>query len=339
MNPRFLNSIGIGTTLIIVGLGIFSLTQSYHATTRPVDIRIVASSWPTSRLLYAAQYKGFFDRRGIHVSIVDAGDSYPEAQQIIMENRADGGAFVLSEPLLLTAGHVPMKVVLNTDYSAGADGIVATSDIKRVADLKGKTVAFESESYGHLLLEEALLSAGLTESDIIPVPTTTHKAAQLFLQRGADAVVTLEPFLSQAASRSDGHIIYSSREAPGLLPDVVAFRADFVSTHEREVQAFVGAWFDMISYMNESEENQKEMLAIVAIKNKVSLKDLRAQFEGIHLFTFADNAASFTYGDDTASLYGAGKRFVNFFHSKGMVAQPIDLEHVIEPRFIRSGLK
>ena len=52
------------------------------------------------------------------------------------------------------------------DYSAGADGLIAKSDIKSVKDLKGKNVAIELGGSDHLFLLKCLENAGLTTKDV-----------------------------------------------------------------------------------------------------------------------------------------------------------------------------
>lgn len=334
-----LTFIGVVTTIIFFGLAALYGWNMYVSARRPADIRLVVSSWPTSRLFFATKELGFFERRGVHVELIDVGNKYSQTVETVLQGDADGGAFVLSEPLLMTAAGTPMKVVLNTDYSSGADGIVAGNQISSIADLRGKKVAHEPEGFGDLLLENALARSGLSATDIVTVPLTAQDGAHAFLNREVDAVVTLEPFLSQAKSRGDSHVIFTSAQAPGLLPDVVAFRADFLAAHQDDVRAFVSAWFDMVNYLNTSPANRQEILAVAAIKNGGSLTDIEAQFSGIHLFTFADNAASFTYGTETTSLFGSARRFVDFFLEKERLESPLDLETIIDPRFIRSGLR
>ena len=50
--------------------------------------------------------------------------------------------------------------------SLGADGIVATNDIRSIADLEGKTVAFAERTVSQFYLNVLLKEAGLSEADI-----------------------------------------------------------------------------------------------------------------------------------------------------------------------------
>ncbi len=72
-----------------------------------------------------------------------------------------------------------MKIVSLLDFSLKADAILAGSDIKSVADLKGKNIAFEEGTTSDILLNYALASNGMTIDDIVRVPMLR----QLMLER------------------------------------------------------------------------------------------------------------------------------------------------------------
>lgn len=326
-------------TAIILALPLFFLWQTIQSRRQPVDLRFVVTSWPASRLVYAAEAKGFFKKHGLKVKIIDVGDNYDYAQELLRQGAADGGAFVLSEPLRLSSEGVPVKVVVDIDYSAGADGIVAAGDIRSLADLKGRRVAVPVQGFSSLLFEEALSRVGLVEADVVVVPQEPLGAVRAFLARRVDAVVAAEPFLSLAAARRQSHILFSSAETPGLISDVMAFRGEYVSAHPEKVTAFLQAWFELIDYLEKGEAERAEAMATVAIASGVTLEKLEEEFRGIKLLNFAGNAVAFTYGNDITSLYGSGERFLKFLESAGKISKPVMVSSVLEPVFIRRGLR
>ncbi len=337
--PRLLTVICVATTFAVAAVAGIFWYQSARATNAPINVRLVVTSWPTARLLYAADSLGFFKRHGLHVELIDVGDDSVSGSNEIRDNKADGGALVLTEPFVLTAQGVPMKVTLNTDYSNGANGIVADENVHDVADLKGKTVARAAHTDGDFLLSEALGAAGLRDSDVVGVERTSSTGAGDFLNHSVDAVVTLEPYLSQAAARDHSHIIFTSAQAPGLLPDVVAFRADYAATHHQQIVEFMSAWFDLVDYLRASDMQRHEVLAVAAIKGGISISDMEHELAGVRLFGFTDNAAAFTYGPDISSLYGSAHRLADFFVMRGVTQSPLEIQNIIDPTFLRSGLQ
>ncbi|WP_420912812.1 sulfonate ABC transporter substrate-binding protein [Chimaeribacter coloradensis] len=76
--------------------------------------------------------------------------------------------------------------------------VAANSPIQRVADLKGRKVAFQKGSSSHNLLLRALQQAGLTFNDITPVYLTPADARAAFAQHNVDAWAIWDPYYSAA---------------------------------------------------------------------------------------------------------------------------------------------
>jgi len=134
-------------------------------------------------------------------------------------------------------------------------------------------------------------------------------------------------------------LLFSSAEALGLISDVIAFRSSYVAEHPREVAAFLRGWFNFIDELGHGVAQRQEALAVVAIASGVSLQDVEREFLGIKLLDFPDNAVAFTYGDDITSLYGSGARLLDFLTAAGQLREPVELTAVLDPRFIRQGLR
>ncbi|KKU47224.1 MAG: Aliphatic sulfonates family ABC transporter, periplasmic ligand-binding protein [Parcubacteria group bacterium GW2011_GWA2_46_9] len=339
MSKSMLKRINIAAVAVIVILTLVFGWQVLYRRLEPVDLNFVVTSWPASRLIYAVESRGLFKKYGLKVKIIDVGGNYERAVEALRQGEADGGSFVLSEPLRLTAEGLPIKVVASIDYSSGADGIVAVPDIQSLQDLRGRRVAVPVQGFGHLLFQEALRRAALSEDDVIIVPQEPLGAVRAFLAHRVDAVVSVEPYLSLAVARRQSHLLFSSAETPGLISNVIAFREEYVLSHPKKVAAFLRAWFDVIDYFEHGEAERQEVMAIAAIASGVTLANLEDEFRGIELLNFAGNAIAFTYGNDITSLYGSGERLLEFLESTGRILKPVSVFKVLEPSFIRSGLR
>ncbi|ACI91278.1 ABC transporter [Afipia carboxidovorans OM5] len=85
--------------------------------------------------------------------------------------------------------------------------------IKTVADLKGKRVAVTRGTDPHIFLVRALLDAGLTEKDIVPV-LLQHPDGKTALVRGdVDAWAGLDPMMAQAEIEDGARLFYRKPEA------------------------------------------------------------------------------------------------------------------------------
>src|SRR3546814_4956336 len=79
-----------------------------------------------------------------------------------------------------------LKYVLALDESSGGDGILVRDDVKSVADLKGKKVAFNEGSVSQFWLNVILKENGMSQDDIEMVNMTSDDAAAAFMANRVD---------------------------------------------------------------------------------------------------------------------------------------------------------
>lgn len=149
---------------------------------------------------------------------------------------------------------------LTAFYSGRVDGLVATSDIKDVEDLKGKKVATELGTVDHMFLLKMLEKHNMTIDDIEFTNMTINDAGPAFLAGSADAAVLWEPTLSMAIS-GGGNLITSSKETPGLIPDTFAVSDRVMKSSSSAVQKVVNSWFDGVELLNKRDKNFIQSIA------------------------------------------------------------------------------
>lgn len=327
--------IGIISTCIFISLAVWFGYEHWLKISTPADVNIVITSWPTSQLLRAVDQLGYFEEQNVKVKLIDVRDRYSDAVGVVSRGEADAGVFVLSEPLLLTSNNRPMRVVLGLDYSAGADGLVSAPDIVGVTDLVGKKVAYQPGSFGDLLLQEALKTAGLKVDDLIVVPLSPADASRAFLLGEVDAAVTVEPFLSQALIRNGSRAIFSSAQSPGLLPDVLAFKAEFIEAHPSVVSAVVQAWVNFSQDIANNERVRERANSVVAIRLGETLQSVESEFAGIHILSDDELVQAFARDNNPASLYQSGQRFIDFFSRRMNIdISTVNLDEILIDDFI-----
>ena len=104
--------------------------------------------------------------------------------------------------------------------------MLAKKEITDVKAMKGKKVAATLGQCNHLLLQKALEKAGLTEKDIQLVNMNPDDAGAAFAAGKIDVAVTWEPWITKASNdKKGGHVIFSSKETPNLILDVLAISA------------------------------------------------------------------------------------------------------------------
>ena len=153
------------------------------------------------------------------------------------------------------------KVIMVQDYSAGADGLIAKSDIKSVKDLKGKNVAIELGGSDHLFLLKCLENAGLQQRCKLN-KYVNRRCFKCFISGQVDAAAIWEPSLSMAQKETGGNILASTKDAEyeGLIPAVLATNGNALKTKREEIKKVMKAWFNARDgYENKFDEFAKDV--------------------------------------------------------------------------------
>jgi NitT/TauT family transport system substrate-binding protein len=203
--------------------------------------RVGYNSWIGYISLFVAQEKGFFKDEGIALetkSFSSPGDGLTP----LLAGQLDAH-FTTADSVIIALDKAPgkFKIVYLTDSSSGADAILAKKEYKTMKDLKGKTVAATAGQCNELLLRKALTSVGLTPNDIKLVNMNPDDAGTAFAAGQLDAAVTWEPWISKVEGEKKGHVIFSSKQTPSLILDVVAISAKTGETKAMETAAFLRA--------------------------------------------------------------------------------------------------
>ena len=243
-----------------VTIGINSLTAIY---------------WPT----YVARAKGFYTKNGIEADIILTGSPVKGVQQLI------GKSLDIAHPTLYTAVNalaqgadfVLAGCIVNTlPYS-----VVATQDIKTVADLKGKTVmmAFKSDLQS-LMWRDWVKSQGIDPNsiDLIFDPQAANRYAAL-ATKNAVASLLNAPFDLRANAEGNHTLLEFGPLSSGYAMAVVAARPDYMKTNANEVRAYLKATQEAIDWLYDPA-NRSEAIAILSRDTK--------QDESISAATYED---------------------------------------------------
>ncbi|MBN3950416.1 MAG: aliphatic sulfonate ABC transporter substrate-binding protein [Nostoc sp. NMS7] len=183
---------------------------------------------------------------GVTVNWVGPFAAGPQLIDALNAGKVDIGSVGETPPIFsqATIPGVPQFVYIagRTPTDGTNQGIVvkANSPIKKVADLKGKKIAFQVGSNAQYLLAKALQEVGLKISDIQIVALTPTQAYNAFLQGQADAWVGGDPFLAVVQSTNTTPIRIL-RNAAGIntLGGFYLGRRSFVTQNPALVQAFL----------------------------------------------------------------------------------------------------
>ena len=177
------------------------------------------------------------------------------------------------------------------NFSAGADVIVSTKNIKRVADLKGKTIVCSEGTASHSLLLNVLAANGLSNSDV-KIITTGYGAdvATAFKAGTADAAVVFCP--DDDACIKDGpagtHVLVSTKDIQTLVTDGFLAHEEWLKDNPETAKKIAEALLWANSEMS-NPETYKEVCHVFSQEFDVPEEDVLTVGSKINFATLDDN--------------------------------------------------
>jgi NitT/TauT family transport system substrate-binding protein len=315
----------LGLVALVTATSLACAPQPVRQPGRPA-IRFGYDLWAGYYPALIAKELGYFRDEGIEVVPI-----HPEHTDVMMSDFAAGQydaiAVAFGDVLAIAQASPDIRVVLHTDESFGADAIVAKASIQRVRDLRGKRLGVNLGSFSEVLTERMLELNGMTPDDVHLVDSDAAKVPELLTSGALDAGHTWEPYLTQAV-QAGGRVLFTSAETPGLIPDVVAFRGEFVRQHPEAVRGFVHAWLRAADWWF-AHPDSGQVLAARALGCDTSETAPR----GIKLKRLEDNRRVFA-DTSSVSLRKAAKRYLDFYARVGTVRAAPDLDRMLDPEFL-----
>jgi len=253
-------------------------TSCAPVTTDP--LRIGINSWPGYELIYLAQEKGFFQQHNVDVKLVEFG-SLADARRAYETGKIDGLATTLIEVIMARdMADRDLQVVHVFDFSVGGDVIITGSNIQSVSDLTGKSIGVELASLGIYVLSRALELENMTFASIQPV-SKDQKTMRHDLQTGKlHAVVTYPPESVELEKDPRFHVIFSSRDIPGEIVDVLAVDNRKLSENPAQIRGFMNALQDAYSFLQQHQDEACQIMGEregleAAVFRKLLTEDMR----------------------------------------------------------------
>lgn len=290
-------------------------------------ITIGYSAWPGWFPLKVAEEQGFFDEAGVKVELKYFND-YTASMDALNSGQLDANTQTLNDTIAGEAAGADLKIVVNTDFSAGNDAVIVDRSINSVQDLKGKTVAAEAGVVDHFLLLQGLQANGMTEKDIDFRGAPTDAAAAGFAAGQFDAVAVFAPFTLEALKRPGSKVLFDSADYPGSIPDHITFDAKTVADRPEDVQKVVNAWYATVAFL---KSNPEEARAIMAKQAGISPEEYATLDAGTQILSAEDALEAFS-----EDLPATGEKINPFLVDSGLTQQPADLTGLFAPEFTQA---
>ena len=283
-----------------------------------------------------AQEKDFFKVNNLNVKFT----WFPVlSDQLVAFNagKLDVAGLTMSDFLIGLAGGLKTKILAITDVSLGADAILVAPSINSIKDLAGKRASVEIGTVGHLLFLKALEQGGVPAHQVEIVNQAADAATAALIAGKTDSAYSYEPFVNQAVQSGKGKVIFSSKDIPGIIPDLLIIHERVLNKHPEAVQALMRVWYQTLEYRT---AHLNEVLSIEAKQAGVSLEEYNIILKGFKWLTPEECLKTFKPGSTMESLvYASGVIGEFMLEQKLISSKPDSIEPYIERQFIEYYLK
>jgi NitT/TauT family transport system substrate-binding protein len=315
-----------------------ALVTASFAASAATPVKLSLTTWIGYSPFYVAEGMGMYKKQGLDVTLKTFSD--PAMLPSSVTSKAVDGSLMTYDQLIgAVAQGQKLKVVMPIDYSNGGDAVLADKSINKITDLKGKKMAYSPLSPSDFLISYALKVNGMSVKDISPVNMAPEAVPSAMASKAVPAGVTYEPNVSQIIAMDGGktfHVIYSSKEAPGLIADVLIFDEAYIKKNPKNISALIKAYLEGLAYM---KSNPKEASEIIGKAIGVSGKEVLAQLTGVYNIPAAEMPASFKAGKDTKSYFVSGEVINEILIKSKQIKAPVAIKTTMDDSFVKAFAK
>jgi NitT/TauT family transport system substrate-binding protein len=177
---------------------------------------------------------------------------WPELKEAFISGYLPATFILAPLAMRLREDGVPIKIVYLGHRDGTAMVVNRESQIYRIEDLRGKTIAVPNRfSNQKLLVVKALKEHGVPVDQVRIVEMAPPDMPAALFSKAVDAITSGEPFMGQAELDGYGRVLYQTKDVwPGFISCVLAVREDALRNHRDIVQRLVdgiaksGKWLD-----------------------------------------------------------------------------------------------
>ncbi len=246
---------------IRTGVGVALAAMLGVAAAQETKVVVGMSGWTGFAPLTLAREAGLFKKHGLDVTIKKIPQK--DRHLAIASGDVQCAATTVETWIVWNANGVATTQIFQLDKSFGADGMAVRSDIQKISDLRGRTVAASAPGTSpYFGLAWMLKKNGLSLKDIKIVSLEPQAAASAFVAgtAGLDAAMTYEPYLSSVrAAPQAGRIIATTLDYPMVL-DTFGCTPKFLKENPKAAKALADGYFDALEMIKSDPKRSYEIM-------------------------------------------------------------------------------
>jgi NitT/TauT family transport system substrate-binding protein len=297
------------------------------------SVTVGVVNWIGYGPLYCAAANGYYKKYGADVRLVTFSDNSVMAGAL-RGGELDASTLTYDQVIVADAKGWGLKVVMPLDYSVGGDAILATAAVRDIRDLEGRKVAFQTLSPSDFLLGYALAQRGLSQKDLQPVNVTPEGVVATMATGAVDAGVTYQPSVSMILGLGGGkrfHVLLSSKEARGMITDVLAVRDNTIARSPGLVAGLIRGTMEGLAFMH---KDPAKAAAIIARTLDISTADVQAQLPNVENPPLTQLSDVFRNSQSLPSFHASGKVIGEILRRQGQIPALPAIDDTYDARFV-----
>ena len=241
-------------------------------------------------------------------------------------------------------------------FSRGADGLIVTSDIKRINALKGKTIATAQFTEVDFFIRYLAQESGLTVHTLGSLDATPHPdrvnliytedgfgAGDLFLaelksgRKRLAGCVTWEPKVSEVVAESGGqaHVLTTNRNLL-IVADMLVVHRGFAEQNPKMVEGLVQGLLEGNRMVRDRPDAYFDLIARAF---KWTRDEARDELKQVHLSNLPENLAFFSGAIDEAGSFGGIYQSAVLAYGSDLIKDPPSADRFVDLKYLQASEK
>lgn len=297
-------------------------------------LRMSRDSWVGYAPWTLGASHGLFEKEGVTVQL-KLFTEMADSRRAFENHQVDVALLTLNEVLLMKDRGLDPIVILAIDFSAGSDGVVAKPQVKNLKALKGKRVGVEVGTISHYTLLKALEKASLKETDVTLVNLGSQDMPKAFKSGKIDALSLWEPFLTNILKESGGNRIFSSREIPGAIIDVMVVHKKVLSSRRADLVKLCRVWWSILDLM---QHRREEAIREIARVQGDSAAVYAQELAGVELTGREPNQKLMGSQGKLGTIANSLREVASFLRKQGLISREYEVESLVANDLYREAL-
>lgn len=228
------------------------------------NVSITYVKYPLNAPLILAKALGMFEKQfasagwGVEWADIVTG---PRQAEALASGAVQFASVISSDAVLASRSRgEPIRAIGIFARAPGTFCLMAKNPaIKRVSDLKGRTVAGPRGTLMHLMLQAALQKAGMAQTDVTFVDMPVASALTALLSGGVDAALAAGPGKIKAEAEGAREVTCGDGLTKGLI--LTAVNEDFLRDHPELVREYLKVHAQALAYLKAHHAQSVDIIA------------------------------------------------------------------------------